>query len=395
VLDPTVPPADAQVNQYTITPPDGQRRYDRNGNLLRSREGAADELNVEFDYANRMTTRADAATGQLERYFYDSLGRRIARVLDAGGTPQFTVYYYDALGRVVEERDGSEVVQATYLYGHGPDQPLNMQRGGLDFFYHSDDLHNVMSLTDAAGVVIERYEYGDYGTPLDPTTLAPLVGPVSGVGNPLLFSGARHDSESGLYCLSTRYLDPTVGRFTSRDSIGTWGDPLGLGNPFTYVGNNPWTLRDPRGTGPGMITGLTALGTSLDPRRWAQDWIHVPTVMAAIAIPNLINAMKGANESNSAPDKSTPGILRALTAGMHKPKGGLYIPTSTRAIAIPNLIEARKGANESNSAPDKSSPSILRALTAGMHKPKGGLYIPTSARAIAIPNLIEARKGAN
>jgi len=50
-----------------------------------------------------------------------------------------------------------------------------------------------------------------------------------------------------LYHLRARYLDPDTGRFTQRDPLGPWGDPLALGNPTTYAANNPWTYTDPLG----------------------------------------------------------------------------------------------------------------------------------------------------
>ena len=42
-------------------------------------------------------------------------------------------------------------------------------------------------------------------------------------------------------------MDPALGRFLSRDQIGLWGDENNLGNPFSYVGNNPWSYVDPHG----------------------------------------------------------------------------------------------------------------------------------------------------
>jgi hypothetical protein len=42
-------------------------------------------------------------------------------------------------------------------------------------------------------------------------------------------------------------MDPEIGRFISRDTIGLWGDPNNLGNGQAYVGNNPWTGLDPYG----------------------------------------------------------------------------------------------------------------------------------------------------
>jgi RHS repeat-associated protein len=54
---------------------------------------------------------------------------------------------------------------------------------------------------------------------------------------------------TGFYWYRTRYYNPRAGRFTSRDTIGIWGDPLNLGNGYTFVGNNPWTMMDSYGQG--------------------------------------------------------------------------------------------------------------------------------------------------
>jgi len=88
-----------------------------------------------------------------------------------------------------------------------------------------------VAVTDGSGNVVERYEYTDFG---DPTVLDlnydPVAGNESAIGNPYLFTGRRYDPETGLYWYRTRYYDPVGGRFTSRDKIGTWGDPFNLGN---------------------------------------------------------------------------------------------------------------------------------------------------------------------
>jgi len=104
-----------------------------------------------------------------------------------------------------------------------------------------------MAVTDHDGHVDERYDYGDFGLPLDPATLSPLVGTNPGIGNPLLFQGRRHDGETGWYVCRRRYLDPSSGRFVSRDLGGAWADPLARGNPYAFAGSNGLRYTDPLG----------------------------------------------------------------------------------------------------------------------------------------------------
>jgi RHS repeat-associated protein len=245
-MDPTLPePADFQVNQYTTTPCDA-RLYDKNGNLIRIDGGLPTQQDITYDYRNQMISHTDHETSSVTTYAYDALGRRIRRVID-DGTPQ-TVSYCYAGWQIMEEQDEFGATQAAYVYGVYIDEVLNMRRGSDEYYYHTDDLYNVMAVTDASGVVVERYGFGDYGRPVDPTNpLVPIVGNPSVIGNPYLFTGRRYDAETGWYNYRTRYLDPVAGRFSSHDVIGMWGDSPNLGNGYTYVASNPWTLVDPNG----------------------------------------------------------------------------------------------------------------------------------------------------
>ncbi|MEE9296936.1 MAG: RHS repeat-associated core domain-containing protein [Phycisphaerae bacterium] len=248
-MNPTLPePADLQMNQYTATSFDG-RGYDRNGNLRFLEDKPGLQKQVTYDYRNQMVQYFDTVTGQRHTYAYDALGRRIARVVDAGGVaggPTETRYFYNGW-QVVEEQDELGATRATYVYGLYIDEVLQMQRGEMDYYYHTDDLYNVMAVTDGAGNVAERYEYQDYGQPADPTTDAPIANPQSAIGNPYRFTGRRFDPEIGWHYYRTRYLDSRAGRFTTRDTIGIWEDRRNLGNGYTYVASNPWTYADPSG----------------------------------------------------------------------------------------------------------------------------------------------------
>lgn len=235
-LDPTLPePADFQVNQYTTTPFDA-RTYDKNGNLVTSGVGNA----IAYDYRNQMVLFIDSNTSTATTYAYDALGRRIEKTVD-DGAPETTLYFYTDW-QVCEEQDGTGITEATYAYGaQYVDEVVNMIRLGQTYYYHPDDLYNVMKVTDKGGAIVEGYEYGDYGEPLDPETLAPSI-PSS--LSPYLFVGRRYDIESTWYYYRTRYLDADMGRFTTRDIIGVWGDSGNCGNGYTYVTTNPTTLLD-------------------------------------------------------------------------------------------------------------------------------------------------------
>lgn len=238
--DGTTPePADWQVNQYTETPFDF-RQYDRNGNLLRSGSTPRDHV---YDYRNRMVRSEEVGSGQPTTYRYDCLGRRIEK--NVNGT--ITRFYYH-MWQEIEEQDGGGATVATTVWGMAIDEPVQMVRGGTTYYFHADDQGNTVRVTTAAAAAVEGYDYADYGLPaFFDAGGTPLA--ASSIGNPHLYNGRRFDPETGLYYYRTRHYDPRAGRFTTRDSIGIWGDPDALGNGYTYVGNNPHSRVDPTGTG--------------------------------------------------------------------------------------------------------------------------------------------------
>lgn len=252
ILDPTLPePADAQVNQYTSTPC-GPRSYDQNGNLIARPAVGAPSITYSYDARNRLVEYSDPLSGRTVEFSYDVLGRRTEKtVLNPTGGSIVTTYSYDGM-HVVEERDGGGQTVATFAYGNLVDELLHMRRhlGPLtdDIYFRSDDLGSVHVAVDSSGAPVERVEYDEFGAPsFFGATGAPLAG--SSVGNWRLFNGRLYDAELGLYWYRSRFYDPAVGRFISRDSIGIWGDPLAQGNGSTYVGNDPASRTDPTGEG--------------------------------------------------------------------------------------------------------------------------------------------------
>ena len=232
-------PADRQVNQYTSTPFDGTRDYDRNGNLVHK---ASSGETLSYDYHDQMVQVT--GPGGTHTYGYDAFGRRI---LADGGQ------FFSDRDDTIEQRTVAGAPKSIYVFGDRIDEIL-MGVQDVDgnntpdrVAYHADDMGNVMAVTNGLGTVLESYDYDNYGKPKFFNAAGSPIA-LSAIGNALLFNGHRYDSETGLYDYRTRYLDPRAGRFTSRDSIGTWRDDGNLGNGNAYAGNNPWSATDPMGT---------------------------------------------------------------------------------------------------------------------------------------------------
>jgi RHS repeat-associated protein len=219
--------------------------------------GTQPAARIKYDYRNQMISYEEFEDGSVATthlYAYDALGRRIAKVIDDGGAGEVETRYIYSGWRVIEERDFATTVLATYVYGNYIDEVVQMRRdvdgtgGPEDYYYLTDDMFNVMALVDDTGAVVECYEYSDYGSPtyMD-ASWTTLGAAASDYDNPYLFTGRRYDNETAWYNYRTRYYDPFTGKCTIRDTIGTWGDPRTLGNAYSYVANNPFSLLDAYG----------------------------------------------------------------------------------------------------------------------------------------------------
>src|SRR5690606_22241748 len=67
------------------------------------------------------------------------------------------------------------------------------------------------------------------------------------VENPYRYAGYRYDKETGLYYLQSRYYNPEMGRFLTRDVFeGFLNETLSV-NKYVYTENNPVMSIDPDG----------------------------------------------------------------------------------------------------------------------------------------------------
>jgi RHS repeat-associated protein len=233
-MDPSASVADFQMNQYTTTPFDS-RTYDTNGNL-----SSANQTQFTYDCRNQLLNVSNFFTNVFSAK-YDCFGRRIEKASPAG-----VARYYYAGWQEIEEQNATNGTVATYVYGNGIDEMLAFDRGGQRRYVHADYIGSTRKVTGTNGVVLEQYRYEDFGAPSFFNGAGTNIAGTQ-LGNNTLFNGRRYDPETGLSYYSTRYLDHAAGRFTTRDSIGIWGDRYNLGNGYAYVGNGPMTRVDPLG----------------------------------------------------------------------------------------------------------------------------------------------------
>ncbi len=240
VMSSDSPPSDAVMNQYTETSC-GDAEYDDAGNRT-----VLAGVTTEFDYRNRLVRYSPGASPPVI-FVYDPFGRRVAKGSDSGGSFQAEEQYVYDDWQLIELREDTGLLIRSYVYGNGIDEILAFIDPGFSpYYFHSDDMGNIMAIGTPAGSVVERYDYDDYGTPtIYDASWSPLFS--SEFANVHLFNGHRYFEELGLYDYRHRLLDPNVGRFISRDPIGIWGDTTNMGNGSSYVNNNPWTHTDPLG----------------------------------------------------------------------------------------------------------------------------------------------------
>jgi RHS repeat-associated protein len=226
-----------QINGQGLT-------YDAKGNLTADNAGAT----YAWDIENRLSGANSNAS-----YAYDVFNRRVKKTVGTNAT----VYAYDGWRAIAEYENGATAGSParSFVFGAYLDEVLMMNRSAGRLYYHSDYLYNVHALTNAAGAIVEAYEYDPYGRQSVDTSAgtdttwftgddAWTVGGNSAVGNPYMNKGQRFDPESGLECDKERYLNTALGRYMSRDPIGFESQDTNL---YEFVFDNPLRFDDPNG----------------------------------------------------------------------------------------------------------------------------------------------------
>ena len=175
-------------------------------------------------------------------YAYNGDGQRVSKTVN-GTTTQFAYLG----GRLMAQKTGEDVI--FFQYGAGG-VPLGFVYNGVQYFYVTNQLGDIIGITDATGDAFVMYSYDEWGNPIqtitrDNTAEQNKIAEI----NPLRYRGYYYDTETGYYYLQSRYYNPKWGRFISPDNFGYIDNSTRLGfNAYIYCINNPVMFTDPTGT---------------------------------------------------------------------------------------------------------------------------------------------------
>lgn len=208
--------------------------YDDDGRLTAriERGPSGEERRTGFAWSEEgLLEEVTTPAGEVYRYVYDPLGRRIEK-----RGPRGTIAYLwdgDTLAEEIHE-GASRDLTTGWLFEPGTFRPVIERRQGKDYMVVTDPAGTPRELFDASGEVAWSASYTLWGEVAKERA--------SGADCPLRFQGQYADPESGLSYNRHRYYDPRSGRYVSPDPIGLDG---GL-RPYGYV-TNPLAFVDPFG----------------------------------------------------------------------------------------------------------------------------------------------------
>ncbi len=223
--------------------------YDANGNVVTR---GLDSFR--YDSGNRLTgfTRGNVNAS----YVYDGRGQRVRKTVGS----DVRNFLWDR-GQLLAEYNAAGTLLRRYTHGLGPNEVLMQHRGSDTYYYHADPLGSIVAISNAAGQVVQRYDYDAWGQLLRNAGSFAFSG--NGLVNTLTFLGREVDAESGLYHLRARAYDARTGRFLQKDpQQGNLSDPRSQ-HPYIYALNSPTHYSDASGE-----VAAIEYGWLLKPGKW-------------------------------------------------------------------------------------------------------------------------------
>ncbi len=121
-----------------------------------------------------------------------------------------TTYFNTKDGVILSQTDGTN----TWYFQYDTNgSPLGFVLNGTQYFYITNQMGDILAITDTDGNVVGNYEYDAWGKVLTADTDIAKQ-------NPLRYRGYYYDNETGYYYLQSRYYDSNICRFINTDDYG-------------------------------------------------------------------------------------------------------------------------------------------------------------------------------
>ncbi|MBQ8925432.1 MAG: RHS repeat-associated core domain-containing protein, partial [Clostridia bacterium] len=257
--------------------------YDANGNVLTYG-------NMEFEWTNGRTLSQitvnpedENGTADVYSYTYDESGIRSSKTVNG-----VTTYFTTKDGVILSQTDGTNTM---YFQYDNSGNPTGFLYNGTQYFYLTNQMGDVIGITDNTGSLIATYTYDAWGEVLavTPATTNSATQLAIANANPLRYRGYYLDAETGYYYLRNRYYDPSITRFINVDdfeiySTFDFGRSKCLYDGYLYCINAPASYIDPDGDIPDWVAiGLRKYiaGTLIGWRRYSEAKLLLSTAGTA------------------------------------------------------------------------------------------------------------------
>jgi len=200
--------------------------YDESGNVLTYG-------NKKFTWNTGRNLESIVDGNNKYSYTYDENGIRTSKTVNGK-----TTYYNTKDGVILSQTDGTNTM---YFQYDSNGTPLGFIWNGTQYFYMTNQMGDVISITDANGTIVGNYEYDAWGKVLTADSSIAQQ-------NPLRYRGYYYDNETGYYYLQSRYYDSNICRFINADSAIYLNKDSLIGiNLFSYCKNDPINMMDING----------------------------------------------------------------------------------------------------------------------------------------------------
>jgi RHS repeat-associated protein len=214
----------------------GIATHDANGNMI-----LMPGLKGKYDAWNRLVEVRDTSDNLIATYEYNGLNQRIKKIVDSTVTKSF----FNENWQELESQTGSGIT--CYVWGLRYVDDLVLREKGTERLYSlADPNWNVIAVCDSTGSVVERMRYDAFG---HITWLNANFSVKNGSDYDWnrTFTGQVLDSEIGLMLYRNRYYHTGFGKFVCRDMIEYMAQDI---NIYRYTYNKPMLLLDTLGLMP-------------------------------------------------------------------------------------------------------------------------------------------------